>query len=60
MRKPFEIGVLTIDQHGFALRCDLSKPYARWCMEQSGKGIAEYFDVQLGLFDERSKDGSKM
>ena len=42
---------------GFALRCDLSKPYERWCKEQSVERISEYFDLQLGMFAERRGEG---
>lgn len=56
--KPYHLQVFSGVEHGFALRCDLSKPYERWCKEQSVAGIASYFDLQLGLFEKRSEDGS--
>lgn len=49
--KQYSLQVFSGVEHGFALRCDLSKPYERWAKEQSIRGISEYFDMQLGIFD---------
>jgi hypothetical protein len=58
--KPYHLQVFSGVEHGFALRCDLSKPYERWCKEQSAKCIAEYFDLQLGVFEKKSQTDSKL
>jgi dienelactone hydrolase len=54
-KKPYGLQVFSGVSHGFALRCDLSKPYERWCKEQSVRSIVDYFDVQLGLFEKRTE-----
>lgn len=59
-KKPYHLQLFSGVEHGFALRCDLNDPYARWCKEESAEGIARYFDLQLGVFDEKSKSGSKL
>lgn len=48
-KKPYHLQVFSGVEHGFALRCDLSKPYERYCKEESARGIAEYFRLQLGV-----------
>ena len=33
----------------------------RWCKDQSAKGIAEYFDLQLGIYEKNSqKEDAKL
>lgn len=61
-KKPYHLQLFSGVEHGFALRCDLSKPYERWCKEESVRGIAAYFDLQLGVFAEKSeeKEGAKL
>ena len=59
-KKPYHLQLFSGVEHGFALRCDLSKPYERWAKEQSVKGISDYFDLQLGVFEERSKSDAKL
>lgn len=59
-KKQYHLQLFSGVEHGFALRCDLSNPYARWAKEQSAKGIAEYFDLHLGVFAEQSEDKSKL
>lgn len=54
-KKQYHLQLFQGVAHGFALRCDLSKPYERWCKEQSVKGISDYFDLQLGVFEERTE-----
>lgn len=50
-KKPYGLQLFSGVEHGFALRCDLSKLYERWCKEQSVKGIVDYFDLQLGIWE---------
>lgn len=57
--KPYHLQLFSGVEHGFALRCNLDDPYARWCKEQSAKGISEYFDLQLGVFAERGEKEKK-
>lgn len=59
-KKPYHLQVFSGVEHGFALRCDLNNPYERWCKEQSIRGIADYFDLQLGVFAERDDKASKL
>ena len=59
-KKPYHVQLFSGVEHGFALRCDLNDPYQRWCKEESAAGIAKYFDLQLGVFDKKSKSESKM
>ena len=59
-KKPYHLQLFSGVEHGFALRCDLSDPYARWAKEQSIRGISEYFDLQLGVFAEKSSSSSKI
>lgn len=59
-QKPYYLQLFSGVEHGFALRCDLTKPYERWAKEQSAKGITDYFDLQLGLFDKRSQNETKL
>ena len=59
-KKPYHLQLFSGVEHGFALRCDLSDPYGRWCKEQSIRGISEYFDLQLGVFAERDEKESKL
>ncbi|KAK5698697.1 hypothetical protein LTR17_019861 [Elasticomyces elasticus] len=57
-KKTYSVQLFSGVEHGFALRCDLSKPYERWCKEESARGIAAYFDLHLGVYDKQSqKDG---
>jgi dienelactone hydrolase len=58
--KPYCLQLFSGVEHGFALRCDLNNAYERWCKEESAAGITRYFDLQLGVFDEKSKSGSKL
>jgi len=58
-KKPYHLQLFSGVEHGFALRCNLDDPYERWCKEESVRGIAEYFDLQLGVFDAKSKDEEK-
>lgn len=58
-KKPYHLQLFSGVEHGFALRCDLSKPYERWAKEQSIRGIAEYFDLQLGVYEKRTQDPNK-
>lgn len=53
--KPYGLQVFSGLEHGFALRCDLSKPYERWAKEQSVKSIVEYFDLQLGVYEKQAE-----
>ena len=48
-KKPYHLQLFSGVEHGFALRCDLSKPYERYCKEESIRGIVEYFKMQLGV-----------
>ena len=59
-KKPYSLQLFSGVEHGFALRCDLNDAYARWCKEESANGIARYFDLQLGVFDEKSKTDTKL
>ena len=59
-KKPYHLQLFSGVEHGFALRCDLSNAYQRWCKEESANGIAKYFDLQLGVFDKESKDEAKL
>lgn len=59
-KKPYHLQVFSGVEHGFALRCDLSDAYARYCKEESVRGISEYFDLYLGVFDKKSKDDAKL
>ena len=59
-KKPYHLQLFSGVEHGFALRCDLSKPYERWAKEQSVKGIADYFDLQLGVFAEKSESKANL
>lgn len=58
-KKQYHLQVFQGVAHGFALRCDLSKPYERWCKEMSVKGIVDYFDLQLGVFEASSENEGK-
>ena len=59
-KKPYHLQLFSGVEHGFALRCDLNDAYQRWCKEESAAGMARYFDLQLGVFDEKSKSDSKL
>ena len=61
-KKQYHLQVFQGVEHGFALRCDLSKPYERWCKEQSVRGIGEFFDLHLGIFEASTegKEGAKL
>ncbi|KAK5104893.1 hypothetical protein LTS08_001164 [Lithohypha guttulata] len=54
-KKPYHLQLFSGVEHGFALRCNLDVPYERWCKEQSLRGIVDYFDVNLGVTDEKVK-----
>lgn len=55
-KKPYGLQLFSGVAHGFALRCDLSKPYERWCKEQSVKSISEYFDLHLKVWEKQKND----
>jgi len=59
-KKPWHLQVFSGVEHGFALRCDLSKPYERWCKEESARGIADYFRLQLGVDTDATIDSTKL
>jgi dienelactone hydrolase len=49
--KTYHLQLFSGVQHGFALRCDMSKPYERWVKEQSLEAIVKWFDFWLGVSD---------